>query len=79
MANSTAQKHARLKAAVALHEAHDEAEQAARVVREIHDVLDAGGWRHDELDRTVLSMELAIRHLKRAQNAMLFYEGDDDV
>ena len=70
---------ARTKAAVSMHEAQYEAEQAARLVREATDVLDAGGWRHDELDRAVTSLESASAGLKRAQDAMRFHEDDKGV
>ena len=70
---------ARTKAAVSMHDAMYEAEQAARLVREATDVLDAGGWRHDELDKAVTALTSASHSLKRAQDAMLFHEDDKGV
>lgn len=70
---------ARTKAAVSMHDAQYEAEQAARLVREATDVLDAGGWRHDELDKAVAALTSASHSLKRAQDAMLFHEDDKGV
>jgi len=62
-----------------MHDAQYEAEQAARLVREATDVLDAGGWRHDELDKAVAALTSASHSLKRAQDAMLFHEDDKGV
>jgi hypothetical protein len=70
---------ARTKAAVSMHDAQYEAEQAARLVREATDVLDAGGWRHDELDKAVAALRNASEMLKRAQDAMLFHASDKGV
>lgn len=70
---------ARTKAAVSMHDAQYEAEQAARLVREATDVLDAGGWRHDELDKAVAALTSASHSLKRAQDAMLFHASDKGV
>ena len=62
-----------------MHDAQYETEQAARLVREATDVLDAGGWRHDELDKAVAALTSASHSLKRAQDAMLFHEDDKGV
>lgn len=47
-----------------------EAKQASEVMHRIDDVMDAGGWRRDEVEAVITKMDEATARLRQAVDIM---------